>query len=255
MSVPARPALGASPRGRRNPKLDRLRHTRVGCISAWAEEPPSDRRSGTRLRVHLRVGGGTRRPHRISVCACGASPRGRRNPQARRAHRQIQRCISAWAEEPVAWTGGPPSDAVHLRVGGGTDPPIRGRETVDGASPRGRRNHGQEVVGPACHRCISAWAEEPARLDRWRARAAVHLRVGGGTSAELSVAARYAGASPRGRRNRSRGADAAELERCISAWAEEPLRPLVRRSARWCAAYRSGCISAWAEEPARRSPP
>ncbi len=112
--------IGASPRGRRN--RERVQHLRLrlGCISAWAEEPGRNFVSTTRCTVHLRVGGGTRRRGRDVDRREGASPRGRRNRIPRGQADQLRRCISAWAEEPKRGRSRIARFPVHLRVGGGT---------------------------------------------------------------------------------------------------------------------------------------
>ncbi len=77
-----------------------------GCISAWAEEPPSRARTRADRPVHLRVGGGTAWQPQTGPQMAGASPRGRRNLAALRLHRGCVGCISAWAEEPMRETPG-----------------------------------------------------------------------------------------------------------------------------------------------------
>ncbi len=152
---------GASPRGRRNLRDMFNRDIKPRCISAWAEEPSSSRGRRRFMRVHLRVGGGTRGCHHGAGAGRGASPRGRRNLAAVDGADDTVRCISAWAEEPAARGDTVHGIAVHLRVGGGTrDRDVRRGRRV-GASPRGRRNPrllGSRRVSPGC---ISAWAEEP----------------------------------------------------------------------------------------------
>ncbi len=72
------------------------------------------------------------------------------------------RCISAWAEEPVATGPMVAADPVHLRVGGGTQIEAGVSVVISGASPRGRRNLDNLLTAVAAQGCISAWAEEPA---------------------------------------------------------------------------------------------
>ncbi len=192
---------GASPRGRRNPLFIAAYYARPRCISAWAEEPRCRTHRRRRARVHLRVGGGTAVPHHDAEGVVGASPRGRRNRAGEWACAPRARCISAWAEEPPLWGSAPAPDPVHLRVGGGTRRSHRPRVFAAGASPRGRRNPLPSSRRIQRARCISAWAEEPARSRAGRRLGRVHLRVGGGTQRDPSVAVSRRGASPRGRRN------------------------------------------------------
>ncbi len=158
-----------------------------------------------------------------------------------------------------------------------------GTPGTNGASPRGRRNPERAPRDELLDGCISAWAEEPACGARRCSATGVHLRVGGGTSRTRTKKTTGSGASPRGRRNPDGDIILVDLKRCISAWAEEPLRRrmstrLVRvhlrvgggthlrpRGANACSGasprgrrnpldhavpeLRRGCISAWAEEP------
>ncbi len=183
------------------------------CISAWAEEPPSEHPRGRTAPVHLRVGGGTDTGGQVTRPDPGASPRGRRNPGRDRGHACDHGCISAWAEEPLRATHRHPSRWVHLRVGGGTVSASVLTVLTTGTSPRGRRNRWRREHASHVRGCISAWAEEPRAPMAGGARSTVHLRVGGGTSSVSFRGAGSGGASPRGRRKRVG---------CISAWAEEP---------------------------------
>ncbi len=215
-------AIGASPRGRRNPTSSSSKESAARCISAWAEEPKKARGASAKRAVHLRVGGGTPAARRVTRPARGASPRGRRNRCDLRSISAAARCISAWAEEPATRPASTTRKAVHLRVGGGT---CRTNVTIRpkcGASPRGRRNLGDATSGHMSPRCISAWAEEPPYAPPYRVTIQVHLRVGGGTRTPSSASSAAIGASPRGRRNRAIDAATIDGERCISAWAEEP---------------------------------
>ena len=172
---------GASPRGRRNPRAGRSKASKIGCISAWAEEPGADYRRWRDGWVHLRVGGGTRRLIGGRDGCQGASPRGRRNRFAMGAPSRDMRCISAWAEEPHVPDAFDGEVEVHLRVGGGTAFGPCVTDQAPGASPRGRRNPRGDRVSLGDWRCISAWAEEPRPPLCAVVTAAVHLRVGGGT--------------------------------------------------------------------------
>ncbi len=172
---------------------------------------------------------------------------------------------------------------VHLRVGGGTQRSRTTARAPRGASPRGRRNHHRSRRVRRRPRCISAWAEEPARRRRESSSRWVHLRVGGGTSTAATSSLRHSGASPRGRRNLEREHLDERNQGCISAWAEEPaarahyaaprmvhLRVgggtvvllIIAEPARGASPRGrrnphpprtrpsgAGCISAWAEEP------
>ncbi len=213
---------GASPRGRRNPPRRRLDASSRRCISAWAEEPSVGWSRKDDRRVHLRVGGGTSPSLCQPATRRGASPRGRRNRLVDRIGTLDERCISAWAEEPVLDCPRCVVDWVHLRVGGGTHAEELVNQLSRGASPRGRRNPGDLDLHGRGIRCISAWAEEPAASIVRRRTSAVHLRVGGGTSRGRWPADAGSGASPRGRRNPALEPTPAGLPRCISAWAEEP---------------------------------
>ncbi len=173
---------GASPRGRRNLRGPLTCPRRSGCISAWAEEPRRGTRPRPRRAVHLRVGGGTAVARGVGEGSSGASPRGRRNLERKDLRALAVGCISAWAEEPRGGTARPPRVPVHLRVGGGTELQLEHLAVVEGASPRGRRNHPFTSPAAAHHRCISAWAEEPSTSRSPRASSTVHLRVGGGTA-------------------------------------------------------------------------
>ncbi len=93
----------------------------------------------------------------------------------------------------------------------------------EGASPRGRRNRRSAKASGIANGCISAWAEEPRQCVTLPWHEQVHLRVGGGTIGHRVDVTTSGGASPRGRRNRNGAASSVTRERCISAWAEEPL--------------------------------
>ncbi len=213
---------GASPRGRRNHLRHLARDRVAGCISAWAEEPTSSARPETAPWVHLRVGGGTAARMRSLAMSMGASPRGRRNRDDVDRCAARRGCISAWAEEPSTSGSPPPGRRVHLRVGGGTRSSAGARAGHAGASPRGRRNRDDDGRDDLRPRCISAWAEEPARSEGSALAPGVHLRVGGGTYLVALVVTLLWGASPRGRRNRAHQPGLSEAAGCISAWAEEP---------------------------------
>ncbi len=287
--MPPQPAppidVGASPRGRRNPRWRRHARARPRCISAWAEEPSRARSSRAACWVHLRVGGGTGAKLGIDDFFVGASPRGRRNLDDAAVRRDEPRCISAWAEEPPELLMRSPPPRVHLRVGGGTNGVSENPPTIAGASPRGRRNHDHAHVEEDPVGCISAWAEEPRSSASIASRTRVHLRVGGGTASPEDRKQMGLGASPRGRRNLLLGTAAVDEVGCISAWAEEPegdrgllarrrvhLRvgggTTTARLPRTCGSGASPrgrrnpprqlgqhgrlrCISAWAEEPVR----
>ncbi len=154
--------VGASPRGRRNPRGPSAVIDPARCISAWAEEPAARRDRPRSGRVHLRVGGGTTTASTVAGNLVGASPRGRRNRRSMPFGGRSAGCISAWAEEPTL----PFYDAligeVHLRVGGGTPMTGEARRLSCGASPRGRRNRRERHASHRARRCISAWAEEPS---------------------------------------------------------------------------------------------
>ncbi len=168
---------GASPRGRRKGRCG----GRDGCISAWAEEPPSTSPSWPGASVHLSVGGGTRSRAPETSLRAGASPRGRRNQRNEAVRLDCDGCISAWAEEPSARCGRSRTTRVHLRVGGGTAVTSGDVALGYGASPRGRRNRPSRWAVQLYTGCISAWAEEPTPLGSTSWRFRVHLRVGGGT--------------------------------------------------------------------------
>ncbi len=72
-------------------------------------------------------------------------------------------------------------------------------------------------------RRISAGAEEPERRVCSSAPVSAHLRGGGGTSMSVTTTDTAAGASPRGRRNRTPYPQGARACRRISAGAEEPV--------------------------------
>ncbi len=152
---------GASPRGRRNRERRHLSIALRRCISAWAEEPRGRATASRSPWVHLRVGGGTDCHGSVIRRSWGASPRGRRNRGRGDQARTRLRCISAWAEEPDQGSAPARGQAVHLRVGGGTDELIAVEAKCTGASPRGRRNPACAVGPTPTLGCISAWAEEP----------------------------------------------------------------------------------------------
>ena len=213
----------------------------------------------------------------------GASPRGRRSRGRDRTELLLTRRISAWAEEPRSSSSSTDSPAAHLRVGGGAGRPENRTLARTGASPRGRRSRIGGSVRAAKSGRISAWAEEPGRVEGARARAGAHLRVGGGALRRWRARTGRTGASPRGRRSRGYDAPRIAAPRRISAWAEEPavgrrpgavcgahLRvgggadppsligdgpqgasPRGRRSPwwGWLLVFMFGRISAWAEEP------
>ena len=276
---------GASPRGRRSPATDSQCRCASGRISAWAEEPTC-RASPTRSRwAHLRVGGGADATTVPFGSVSGASPRGRRSPWPACAPFGVPRRISAWAEEPCTIASSKRPKRAHLRVGGGARIAILcGRKTT-GASPRGRRSHGDIRHGPRRDGRISAWAEEPPRRRRSPSSPGAHLRVGGGATWRSCCRMPCAGASPRGRRSLHKRKCPPPLNRRISAWAEEPDAPTGGRRAQrahlrvgggapdgtstaWpvtgasprgrrshaynvMAGHVEGRISAWAEEPHR----
>ncbi len=176
-----RSTSGASPRGRRNPTSRALTSAPHGCISAWAEEPPSSPWTTPTARVHLRVGGGTSPRGHSRTIRQGASPRGRRNPRPCGSRATRSGCISAWAEEPSLLSATEGERRVHLRVGGGTPFASHSTARCRGASPRGRRNPHSASSRADMPGCISAWAEEPCVAGASPGRRTVHLRVGGGT--------------------------------------------------------------------------
>ncbi len=221
--------LGASPRGRRNPRPRDRDGPADGCISAWAEEPQRRIHVTATPAVHLRVGGGTVHARLERRRARGASPRGRRNPGLPSADDRRLGCISAWAEEPQPRGPRRRTRRVHLRVGGGTRRDASNPERARGASPRGRRNPLHDPQHAGRRRCISAWAEEPSSPAPTSTMCWVHLRVGGGTAPSDPRGCHSTGASPRGRRNPRGGTGRARVQRCISAWAEEPRTPTRRR--------------------------
>ena len=91
------------------------------------------------------------------------------------------RSIPAWAGEPLTAVPRGWLFRVYPRVGGGTSGLSAATLTLNGLSPRGRGNPGQENEAEVDRRSIPAWAGEPTRRAIFSASAKVYPRVGGGT--------------------------------------------------------------------------
>ncbi len=241
---------GASPRGRRNPKLRMVIPAGPRRISAWAEEPCGAGTIQSHRPAHLRVGGGTSAAQPWRPRCAGASPRGRRNLIVSDKHVLAEGRISAWAEEPALSSPLGGAMAAHLRVGGGTAMASATSPACRGASPRGRRNLVSGKAAKLKRGRISAWAEEPCRPRPSARSATAHLRVGGGTARTALGLSGNTGASPRGRRNQIADGLALRCARRISAWAEEPPRSSRARSGRGAHLRVGGGTSAPTSSPA-----
>ena len=219
------PPVGLSPRGRGNHAgaADDVDFSR--SIPAWAGEPGERATRAKEQGVYPRVGGGTSSVGRMAVTGMGLSPRGRGNQPFSHRDGRTGRSIPAWAGEPRPRGSRGSSRWVYPRVGGGTQVPASMMPGLIGLSPRGRGNRAGDMAPWSWSRSIPAWAGEPAAGDRWRGRAGVYPRVGGGTN--LAYLARYvaSGLSPRGRGNLPFGDLLVPEGGSIPAWAGEPHRP------------------------------
>ncbi len=92
--------LGPSPRGRGNPPQALFWALLVGTIPAWAGEPKPNVKELRGKKDHPRVGGGTRRGNRHTLCGPRPSPRGRGNPVSCERKAVYAGTIPAWAGEP-----------------------------------------------------------------------------------------------------------------------------------------------------------
>ena len=114
----------------------------------------------------------------------------------------LLRSIPAWAGEPRSLPSLILFYTVYPRVGGGTPNSDVVESLVDGLSPRGRGNHGGNVLPAIGGGSIPAWAGEPLGWALTGIITSVYPRVGGGTPMELHGRTGQCGLSPRGRGNR-----------------------------------------------------
>ena len=191
-------------------------HPRVGGETA------AGIRQGPGFTVHPRVGGETSARKRSIRWRSGPSPRGRGNHIERCDRNFDSRSIPAWAGKPSL--PGPPSGClrVHPRVGGETMRADHTATNLQGPSPRGRGNLGDDPVRRVGTGSIPAWAGKPSTYRVNGSKDTVHPRVGGETSGVIMKALFWTGPSPRGRGNLTREADVVQVERSIPAWAGKP---------------------------------
>ncbi len=104
--------------------------------------------------------------------------------------------------------------------------------TVEGLSPRTRRNRDDLAAAVKLKRPISAHAEEPIQVSQPGEDLAAYLRTHGGTAPLLLSTSRQRGLSPHTRRNPSLPPLRPARPRPISAHTEEPTHrsPCYRRS-------------------------
>ena len=114
---------------------------------------------------------------------------------------------------------------------------------LQGPSPRGRGNLGDDPVRRVGTGSIPAWAGKPSTYRVNGSKDTVHPRVGGETSGVIMKALFWTGPSPRGRGNLTREADVVQVERSIPAWAGKP------GPQRCPAPGIIGSIPAWAGKP------
>ncbi len=155
----------------------------------------------------------------------GLSPRMRRNRSGAGVGSLGTGSISAHAEEPAYRPISSGPDRVYLRACGGTVVHRLPLCHVVGLSPRMRRNLLVSRRGRGGLGSISAHAEEPACGWGAACRPWVYLRACGGTSRTASRRPRWAGLSPRMRRNPGYSNARDSRAGSISAHAEEPARP------------------------------
>ena len=215
---------GPSPRGRGSLVQIAACLAQHGSIPAWAGEPRTGRCATSTSRVHPRVGGGAQSLRFVVDVFRGPSPRGRGSRCGGGAALSHQRSIPAWAGEPARRLQCPRRARVHPRVGGGARWISGETSRLRGPSPRGRGSRNRRRDGRTGLRSIPAWAGEPTRCSRSKARTRVHPRVGGGAVAASMMDTCGEGPSPRGRGSRHRHPVFAADVGSIPAWAGEPPR-------------------------------
>ena len=176
-------------------------HPRVGGETA------AGIRQGPGFTVHPRVGGETSARKRSITGGGAVHPR-----------------VGGETTSPPSADGTTSSAClrVHPRVGGETMRADHTATNLQGPSPRGRGNLGDDPVRRVGTGSIPAWAGKPSTYRVNGSKDTVHPRVGGETSGVIMKALFWTGPSPRGRGNLTREADVVQVERSIPAWAGKP---------------------------------
>ncbi len=179
--------VGSSPRGRGTAGTDTGLPGDKRVIPAWAGNRPRTGRIRRPGAGHPRVGGEQLQGGGVGIFGDGSSPRGRGTESEGGFVARPIRVIPAWAGNRRSSASCASPMPGHPRVGGEQFVLNACNRDICGSSPRGRGTVVNGIRASSPTRVIPAWAGNRTILDRSRASASGHPRVGGEQSAGIGA--------------------------------------------------------------------